>query len=52
MSDEVKLPPDVEPFTREYEDSPAYDDNVDDAAVDVMPSPEPATMKMMEGKDM
>ncbi|KHJ75980.1 hypothetical protein OESDEN_24401, partial [Oesophagostomum dentatum] len=50
MSDEVKAPSDLEPFTREYVDSPAYDDNVDDVAVDVMPSPEPATMKMMEEK--
>ncbi|KHJ79915.1 hypothetical protein OESDEN_20423 [Oesophagostomum dentatum] len=50
MSDEVKHPSDLEPFTREYEDSSAYDDNIDDVAVGVMPSPEPATMKMMEEK--
>ncbi|RCN36064.1 hypothetical protein ANCCAN_18073, partial [Ancylostoma caninum] len=43
-SDDVTFPTHVEPFTREYDDSAAYDDDVEA----LLPDPGPATMKMMK----
>ncbi|EYB94990.1 hypothetical protein Y032_0165g48 [Ancylostoma ceylanicum] len=43
-SEDVTFPTRVEPFTREYDDSAAYDDDVEA----LLPDPEPATMKMMK----
>ncbi|KAL6726038.1 hypothetical protein Aduo_008051 [Ancylostoma duodenale] len=43
-SDDVTFPTRVEPFTREYDDSAAYDDDVEA----LLPDPGPATMKMMK----